>query len=118
MKKLLVILISSFICLLASGDTGSLAASASSASFTNDGPHSLVYIQNVAVVTATAEANTYRVLVTKGSVDYQVATITTTTNSVYGNVVVTNPIPVGSDGVFKISRVTTGLVANVYSDIR
>jgi len=118
MKKLIVALISAMVATICFAETGSLAATASSVSFTNDGPHSLVYIENAAVKTATAQANVYSVLVTKGSVDYQVATITTTTNSVYGNVVVTNPIPVGSDGVFKISRTTTGVVANVYIDIR
>ena len=117
MKKVIILVLAAVVgvCI---ADTGSLVATASSVSFTNSGPHEIVYIKNASVVGASAQANTYRVLVTKGSVDYQVATITTDTNSVYGSVVVTNPIPIGNDGVFKISRTTTGVVANVYIDVR
>ena len=117
MKKA-IILITVLAASISFGATGSIAATATTATFTNSGPHSLVYIENAAVVMATATNDTFSVLVTKDSVDYQVATITVTTNSVYGNVVVTNPIPVGNDGVYKITRTVTNFAATVYIDVR
>jgi len=118
MKKLLVVLVSIASCLSASADTGSIAAGETTATFTNSGPHSLVHISNVAVNCATAANDTFLILVTKGGVDYQVATISATTNSVYGNVIVTNPIPISSDGVFKVSRGVTNYAASVYIDVK
>ena len=118
MKKLLAIIAMTFICFAVSADTSTIAAGSTTATFTNSGPHSLVYIKNAAVKMATATNDTFRILVTKGSVDYQVATISVTTNSVYGNVIVTNPIPIASGGVYKISRAITNYAANVYIDVR
>lgn len=118
MKKLLVMLVMATVCAVVSADTATIAAGSTTATFTNSGPHSLVYIENAAVTMASATNDTFSILVTKGSTDFQVATISVTTNSVYGNVVVTNPIPIASDGVFKIVRSNTNLVANVYIDVR
>jgi len=117
MKKLYVL----FIIALSGfcfAETGSVAAGSVSTTFTNDAPQGIVYIHNAAVKMATAVNDTFSILVTKGSVDYQIATISVTTNSVYGNVVVTNPVPIAKDGTFKISRTKTNYAASVYIDIR
>ena len=99
-------------------ETGSIAAGGTSVSFTNSATEQVLFIYNVGVKTGTAVADTYSVQVTKGGVDYQIGTVSTTTNSVYGNAVITNKIKVAPSGVYKVVRTDTNYVANVFVDIR
>ncbi len=117
MKKLMLLVIMvSGICF---ADTGTIAAGATTATFTNSAVEGrIVFLHNAAVKIASATDDTFQVLVTKGGVDYQIATVAMTTNSVYGNAVITNPVPVGPNEVFKVVRSVTNSAASVYIDAR
>ncbi len=120
MKKSLLITVVLFaICASVKAGSGTIAAAATTAEFTNDASLGrIVYLQNVAVKMATATNDTFQIFVKKGGVDYQVATVAVTTNSVYGNTVITNQIPVGPGGEYSIVRAVTNFAANVYIDAR
>jgi len=116
MRKLIVLL--ALVAGICVAETGSIAAGGTSVAFTNSTSAQRLYIYNVAVKTATAVADTYSVQVTKGGTDFQIGTVSTTTNTVNGNAVITNKILVGPSGVYKVVRSDTNYVANVFIDIR
>ena len=103
---------------LAFAETATIAAGATTATFTNASSSQTLFIYNVAVNSATATNDTFSVQVTKDSTDFQVGTVSTTTNSVHGNAVITNKVLVSPLGVYKIVRAVTNFSANVFVDIR
>ena len=76
----------------------------------------------MATVDATATNDTYSVQVAKDLAGtatwYQIGTVSVTTNSVYGNAVITNKIKIAPNGTYRVVRGVTNYAASVFVDIR
>ncbi len=118
MRKLFITLAVVFLGASLFAETGTIAAGSTSVTFTNSSTVQKLFVYNVAVKSATATNDTYSVRVTKDGVDYQIGTVSGTTNSVYGNSTITNKVLVGPEETYKIVRSVTNYAANVFVDIR
>ena len=98
MRKLITIGLLVALAGIASGasiaEAKAIAAGATTATFTNASVSQVLYIYNVATVSATATNDTYSVQVAKDLAGtatwYQIGTVSETTNSTLGNSVITN----------------------------
>ena len=126
MRKLITIGLLVAFAGIASGasiaEAKAIAAGSTTATFTNASTSQVLYIYNVATVDATATNDTYSVQVAKDLAGtatwYQIGTVSETTNSVYGNSVITNKIKIGPSGTYRVVRGVTNYAASVFVDIR
>ena len=126
MRRLITIGLLTALAGIASGasiaEAKAIAAGSTTATFTNASTSQVLYIYNVATVDATATNDTYSVQVAKDLAGtatwYQIGTVAETTNSTYGNSVITNKIKIAPLGQYRIVRGVTNYAASVFVDIR